>query len=220
MNNIDYSQRRNMMVENHIIARGIHSQLVLDAMRAVPREDFLPQHHREFAYEDAPLPIAEGQTISQPYIVALMTEALALKGGEKVLEIGTGSGYAAAVLAQIAAEVYTVERIRQLADTAATLLSDLGYTNVHVQHGDGTRGWEDHAPYDAIVVTAGGPEVPESLRSQLKIGGRLVIPVGADPRLQELVRVTRTSEEQYKTDNIADVRFVPLLGEQGWAVPT
>jgi len=220
MNNIDYSQRRNMMVENHIIARGIHSQLVLDAMRAVPREDFLPQHHREFAYEDAPLPIAEGQTISQPYIVALMTEALALKGGEKVLEIGTGSGYAAAVLAQIAAEVYTVERIRQLADTAATLLSDLGYTNVHVQHGDGTRGWEDHAPYDAIVVTAGGPEVPESLRSQLKIGGRLVIPVGADPRLQELVRVTRTSAEQYKTDNIAGVRFVPLLGEQGWAVPT
>jgi protein-L-isoaspartate(D-aspartate) O-methyltransferase len=219
MNNIDYSRRRNMMVENHIAARGIHSQLVLDAMRAVPREDFLPQHLREFAYKDAPLPIAEGQTISQPYIVALMTEALALKGGETVLEIGTGSGYAAAVLAQIAAEVYTVERIRQLADTAATVLSDLGYTNVHVQHGDGTRGWEDHAPYDAIVVTAGGPEVPESLRSQLKIGGRLVIPVGIDRRLQELVRVTRVSESEYKTNNIADVRFVPLVGEQGWAAP-
>lgn len=220
MINIDYSQRRNMMVENHIAARGIRSQLVLDAMRAVPREDFLPQHLRESAYKDAPLPIAEGQTISQPYIVALMTEALALEGGETVLEIGTGSGYAAAVLAQIAENVYTVERIGQLAETAAKLLSDLGYRNVHVQHGDGTRGWEDHAPYDAIVVTAGGPEVPESLRSQLKIGGRLVIPVGADPRLQELVRVTRTSEEQYKTDNIAGVRFVPLLGEQGWAVPT
>jgi protein-L-isoaspartate(D-aspartate) O-methyltransferase len=219
MNSIDYSHRRNMMVENHIAARGIHSQLVLDAMRAVPREDFLPQHLREFAYKDAPLPIAEGQTISQPYIVALMTEALALKGGETVLEIGTGSGYAAAVLAQIAAEVYTVERIRQLADTAATVLSDLGYTNVHVQHGDGTRGWEDHAPYDAIVVTAGGPEVPESLRSQLKIGGRLVIPVGIDRRLQELVRVTRVSESEYKTNNIADVRFVPLVGEQGWAAP-
>ena len=220
MNNIDYSQRRNTMVENHIAARGIRSQLVLDAMRAVPREDFLPEDLREFAYKDAPLPIAEGQTISQPYIVALMTEALALKGGETVLEIGTGSGYAAAVLAQIAENVYTVERIGQLAETAAKLLSDLGYRNVHVQHADGTRGWEDHAPYDAIVVTAGGPEVPESLRSQLKIGGRLVIPVGADPRLQELVRVTRTSEEQYKTDNIAGVRFVPLLGEQGWAGPT
>lgn len=219
MNNIDYSQRRNMMVENHIAARGIHSQLVLDAMRAVPREDFLPRQLREFAYEDAPLPIAEGQTISQPYIVALMTEALALKGGETVLEIGTGSGYAAAVLAQIAEQVYTVERIGQLAETAAKLLSELGYRNVHVQHGDGTLGWEDHAPYDAIVVTAGGPEVPESLRSQLKIGGRLVIPVGADRRFQELVRVTRISEKQYKTDNIADVRFVPLLGEQGWAGP-
>jgi protein-L-isoaspartate(D-aspartate) O-methyltransferase len=220
MNNTDYSQRRNMMVENHIAARGIHSQLVLDAMRAVPREAFLPGHLREFAYEDAPLPIAEEQTISQPYIVALMTEALALKGGETVLEIGTGSGYAAAVLAQIAEQVYTVERIGELAETAATLLSDLGYRNVHVLHGDGTRGWEDHAPYDAIVVTAGGPEVPESLRSQLRVGGRLVIPVGADRRFQALLRVTRISEQDYKTDNIADVRFVPLLGEQGWAAPT
>jgi protein-L-isoaspartate(D-aspartate) O-methyltransferase len=146
-----------------------------------------------------------------------MTEALALEGGETVLEIGTGSGYAAAVLAQIAEKVYTVERIGQLAETAATLLSDLGYRNVYVQHGDGTRGWEDHAPYDAIVVTAGGPEVPGSLRSQLKIGGRLVIPVGADRRLQKLVRVTRVSESKYKTDNIGDVRFVPLVGEQGWA---
>ena len=219
MNSIDYSQRRSTMVESHIAARGIRSPLVLDAMRTVRREAFLPQHLREFAYRDAPLPIAEGQTISQPYIVALMTDALALEGGENVLEIGTGSGYAAAVLAQIAAEVYTVERIRQLADTAATLLSDLGYTNVHVQQGDGTRGWEHHAPYEAIVVTAGGPEVPESLRSQLKIGGRLVIPVGTDRRVQELVRVTRVSELQYKTDDIADVRFVPLVGEQGWAAP-
>ena len=217
MNSIDYSQRRCTMVESHIAARGIRSPLVLDAMRTVRREAFLPQHLHEFAYRDAPLPIAEGQTISQPYIVALMTDALALEGGENVLEIGTGSGYAAAVLAQIAAEVYTVERIRQLADTAASLLSDLGYTNVHVQQGDGTRGWEDHAPYEAIVVTAGGPEVPESLRSQLKIGGRLVIPVGTDRRLQELVRVMRVSESKYETNKIADVRFVPLVGEQGWA---
>jgi protein-L-isoaspartate(D-aspartate) O-methyltransferase len=216
MNSIDYSSRRNLMVENHIAARGIHSQLVLDAMRVVPREAFVPQHLREYAYEDAPLPIGEEQTISQPYIVALMTDAMALKGGETVLEIGTGSGYAAAVLAHIAQEVFTVERIAKLAETAAALLSDLGYHNVHVRQGDGTRGWPDHAPYDAIVVTAGGPEVPESLRSQLKIGGRLVIPVGAEQRIQQLVRVTRISTEHYDTDNIADVRFVPLLGEEGW----
>ena len=220
MNKINFSQRRAAMVENHIAGRGIRSQPVLDAMRAVPRETFLPPQLHEFAYQDSPLPIAEGQTISQPYIVALMIEALALKGGEKVLEIGTGSGYAAAVLAQIAREVYTVERIGQLAEKAAKVLSDLGYRNAHVLHADGTRGWDDHAPYDAIVVAAGGPEVPESLKSQLKIGGRLVIPVGADRRFQELVRVTRLSELQYKTEDIADVRFVPLVGAEGWDAPT
>lgn len=219
MNKTNFTQRRNAMVESHIAARGIHSQLVLQAMHAVPREAFLPDPLREFAYQDAPLPIAEGQTISQPYIVALMVEALELKGGEKVLEIGTGSGYAAAVLAEIAKEVYTVERIGQLAEKAATTLSSLGYRNVHVLHGDGTRGWVAHAPYDAIVVAAGGPEVPASLKSQLKIGGRLVIPVGADRRVQELVRVTRLTELQYKTEDIADVRFVPLVGAEGWATP-
>ncbi len=205
------------MVENHIAARGIRSALVLDAMQSVPREAFVPDHFRELTYRDAPLPIAEEQTISQPYIVALMTEALMLKGGEKVLEIGTGSGYAAAVLAQIAGEVYSVERIRELANTAAALLSELGYSNVHVQHSDGTRGWEDHAPYEAIVVTAGGPEVPDSLKSQLEIGGRLVIPVGSNRQLQQLVRVTRVSKLDYKSEFIADVRFVPLVGEQGWS---
>jgi protein-L-isoaspartate(D-aspartate) O-methyltransferase len=171
---------------------------------------------REFAYEDAPLPIAEGQTISQPYIVAMMTEALELQGGEKVLEIGTGSGYAAAILSRIAKDVYTVERIGQLAEKSAATLAELGYHNVHVLHGDGTRGWPDHAPYDAIVVAAGGPQVPESLKAQLKIGGRLVIPVGADRRLQELVRVTRVSEHEYTTEELADVRFVPLVGAEGW----
>ena len=186
-------------------------------MRTVPREAFLPETLQEFAYEDAPLPIAEGQTISQPYIVALMTEALALKGGEEVLEIGTGSGYAAAVLSRIARNVYTVERIGQLAEKAAAVLAKLGYANVHVLHADGTRGWPDHAPYDAIVVAAGGPEVPESLKAQLKIGGRLVIPVGIDRRVQELLRVTRVSQHEYKTEDIADVRFVPLVGEEGWA---
>jgi protein-L-isoaspartate(D-aspartate) O-methyltransferase len=217
MDKIDFAKLRDEMVDRHIAGRGVHSPLVLDAMRSVPREAFLPENLREFAYEDAPLPISEGQTISQPYIVALMTEALALEGGEKVLEIGTGSGYAAAVLSRIARDVYTVERIGQLAEKAAAALADLGYVNVHVLHADGTRGWTDHAPYDAIVVAAGGPEVPESLKAQLKIGGRLVIPVGVDRRVQELVRVIRVSEHQYKTEDIADVRFVPLVGEEGWA---
>ncbi len=212
-----FEARRLSMVENHIAARGVRSKPVLDAMARVPREAFLPARLREFAYDDTPLPIGEGQTISQPYIVAFMIEALALKGGEKVLEIGAGSGYAAAVLGEIADQVYTVERIGELAEAAAAKLAELGYGNVHVLHADGTRGWPEHAPYDAIVVAAGGPEVPESLKAQLKIGGRLVIPVGADPRTQELVRVTRAGEDDYKTEDIADVRFVPLIGEEGWA---
>jgi protein-L-isoaspartate(D-aspartate) O-methyltransferase len=208
---------RKKMVERSIAARGVRDELVLEAMRRVPRELFLPKSLREFAYEDSPLPIAGEQTISQPYIVAFMAEALMLKGGEKVLEIGAGSGYAAAVLSEIAAHVYTVERLGQLADRAAATLADLGYDNVHVLHGDGTRGWPEHAPYDAIVVAAGGPQVPESLKEQLKIGGRLVIPVGADQRSQELVRVTRISTSEYRSEDIADVRFVPLIGEEGWA---
>ena len=207
---------RKEMVERDIAARGVRDELVLDAMRNVPRELFLPKDLREFAYEDTPLPIAGEQTISQPYIVAFMAEALMLKGGEKVLEIGAGSGYAAAVLSEIAANVYTVERLGPLAEKAAATLAELGYDNVHVLHGDGTRGWPAHAPYDAIVVAAGGPQVPESLKEQLKIGGRLVIPVGADPRSQELVRVTRISTDEYRSEDIADVRFVPLIGEQGW----
>lgn len=216
MNDTDSARLRNDMVDLQIARRGVRSHLVLDAMRTVPREAFLPEPMQEFAYEDAPLPIAEGQTISQPYIVALMADALALKGGEKVLEIGTGSGYAAAVLSRIARSVYTVERIGQLAEKSAAALADLGYRNVHVLHGDGTRGWSEHAPYDAIVVAAGGPEVPESLKAQLKVGGRLVIPVGENRRVQELLRVIRVSADQYRTEDIADVRFVPLVGEEGW----
>ena len=205
------------MVKHNIAARGVQDDLVLEAMGKVPRELFLPAKLREFSYEDSPLPIAGEQTISQPYIVAFMAEALMLKGGEKVLEIGAGSGYAAAVLSEIAANVYTVERLGQLAEKAAATLSELGYDNVHVLHGDGTKGWPEHAPYDAIVVAAGGPQVPESLKEQLKIGGRLVIPVGADQRSQELVRVTRISAGEYRSEDIADVRFVPLIGEEGWA---
>jgi protein-L-isoaspartate(D-aspartate) O-methyltransferase len=213
----DFDRLRHEMVEKAIIARGVRSELVLDAMRSVPREAFLPTQLREFAYEDAPLPIEQDQTISQPYIVAFMTEALGLHGGEKVLEIGAGSGYAAAVLSRIAAEVYTVERIGQLAEKAASTLADLGYHNVHVLHGDGTKGWPEHAPYDGIIVAAGGPSVPESLKEQLKVGGRLVIPVGRDPKIQELVRVTRVSESEYEREDLADVRFVPLIGQEGWA---
>lgn len=208
---------RKEMVERNIAARGVRDELVLEAMGKVPRELFLPENLREFAYEDSALPIAGEQTISQPYIVAFMVEALMLKGGEKVLEIGAGSGYAAAVLSEIAADVYTVERLGQLADKAAATLAELGYDNVHVLHGDGTRGWPEHAPYDAIVVAAGGPQVPESLKEQLKIGGRLVIPIGADQRSQELVRVVRVSKNKYRSEDIADVRFVPLIGEEGWA---
>jgi len=214
---MDFPSLRKQMVERDIAARGVRDELVLDAMRKVPRELFLPDNLREFAYEDTPLPIAGEQTISQPYIVAFMAEALLLKGGEKVLEIGAGSGYAAAVLSEIAADVYTVERLGPLAEQAAALLAEFGYDNVHVLHGDGTKGWREHAPYDAIVVAAGGPQVPDALKQQLKIGGRLVIPVGVDQRSQELVRVTRVSADKYRSEDIADVRFVPLIGEEGWA---
>src|SRR6516165_507805 len=213
---IDFVRRRLDMVEHQIAARGVRSELVLEAMRKVPREEFLPPPLREFAYEDSPLPIAEGQTISQPYIVAFMADALLLRCGEHVLEIGTGSGYAAAVLAEIAANIYSVERIGQLAEKAAVRLAELGYDNVHVLHADGTRGWPEHAPYDAIVVAAGGPKIPESLQQQLKVGGRLVIPVGTEARAQELVRVTRVSKTEFRREDLADVRFVPLLGKEGW----
>jgi protein-L-isoaspartate(D-aspartate) O-methyltransferase len=156
----DYSELRERMVANQVEARGVRSKKVLDAMRKVPREQFLPEGLKEFAYEDSPLPIEAGQTISQPYIVAFMIEGLVLHGGEKVLEIGAGSGYAAAVLAEIAGEVYTIERLGSLAERATAALAAAGYDNVHVLHADGTLGWSEHAPFDGIVVTAGGPEVP------------------------------------------------------------
>ena len=212
----DASKIRANMVERQIAGRGVSSKQVLDAMNRIPREAFLPESLSEFAYDDTPLSIGEGQTISQPYIVALMIEALMLNGGEKVLEIGTGSGYAAAVLAQIASEVYSIERIAPLVQSARIALAKIGCENVQVIHADGTLGWPEQAPYDAIVVTAGGPDVPESLRSQLRIGGRLVIPVGIDSQSQKLVRVKRLSEKEFITEDLASVRFVPLIGKQGW----
>ena len=216
LSDVDQTRSRLRMVQRHIVDRGVRDARVLEAIRAVPRELFLPESLHEFAYDDAPLPIDQEQTISQPYIVALMSEALQLQGPERVLEIGTGSGYAAAVLARIAKEVYTVERHGPLASKAASALAAAGCRNVHVLHGDGTLGWAEHAPFDAIVVAAGGPAVPESLKTQLRVGGRLVIPVGADRGLQELLRVTRLSEHEYRTEELADVRFVPLVGKEGW----
>jgi protein-L-isoaspartate(D-aspartate) O-methyltransferase len=212
----DLSEARRQMVAHQIQERGVRSSAVARAMQEVPREEFMGEEMREFAYADSPLPIAEGQTISQPYIVAYMTEALELEGGERVLEVGTGSGYAAAVLARIAGEVYTMERHPSLAKAARATLRRLGYDNVHVIEGDGTKGWPDAAPYGAIVVAAGGLEVPPALRSQLAVGGRLVIPVGPSPREQRLVRVTRVAEDEYAEDELLPVRFVPLIGEQGW----
>ncbi|WP_075879589.1 protein-L-isoaspartate(D-aspartate) O-methyltransferase [Vreelandella massiliensis] len=211
-----YARRRQAMVERQIAGRGITSSVVLDAMGSVPREAFLPPSMREFAYEDSPLPINEEQTISQPYIVAYMVDALQLTGGGRILEVGTGSGYAAAVLGEIGDRVVTLERYQSLADSARGVLDSLGYDNVEVIYTDGTLGWSEKAPYDAIVVAAGGPEVPESLKQQLAIGGRLVIPVGPAQTEQALVRVTRVSESEFREEHLTEVRFVPLVGDAGW----
>jgi protein-L-isoaspartate(D-aspartate) O-methyltransferase len=211
-----FADKRQRMVAEQIASRGIADPAVLDAMRAVPRQMFVPPAAAEFAHEDTPLPIEEGQTISQPYVVALMAAALKLTPRDRALEIGAGSGYAAAVVSRIAAEVYAIERHAALAELASRRMKDLGFDNVHVLHGDGTLGWPEHAPYDAILVSAGGPSVPAALRAQLAIGGRLVIPVGATPRAQELVRVTRAGQNEYRQEKLGAVQFVPLIGAQGW----
>jgi protein-L-isoaspartate(D-aspartate) O-methyltransferase len=211
-----FIDERERMVEL-IARRGVRDSAVLAAMRKVPREHFVAGDRAHRAYDDTPLPIGEGQTISQPYIVAAMTEALQLRPRDRVLEIGTGSGYAAAVLALIAAEVYTVECLERLAESARRRLEKLGFANVHVRHGDGSLGWPEHAPYDAIVVTAGGPNVPRSLLRQMAVGGRLVMPVGPTTRSQKLARVVRTGEETYDREWLEDVAFVPLIGAEGWS---
>jgi protein-L-isoaspartate(D-aspartate) O-methyltransferase len=207
---------RDRMVATQIIARGITDPRVLAAMGEVPREEFVPAELVMSAYEDAPLPIGKGQTISQPYIVALMTEALELSGEDRVLDVGTGSGYAAAVLSRIVSEVYTVERIENLAREAEKRFQRLGYDNIHVLIGNGTLGWPLYAPYGAIVVAAGGPSIPPSLVSQLGIGGRMVIPIGPTPRHQTLVRIRRVNETDITREELEEVSFVPLVGEGGW----
>ena len=213
---VDFATLRREMVEHQIAARGVRDPRVLETMRTVPREAFVPERLAEFAYEDTPLPIEEEQTISQPYVVAAMAEALELGPDDRVLEVGAGSGYAAAVLGRIAREVWAIERHQALGDLAQRRMEKLGYTNVHIHHGDGSLGWPEHAPYQAIVVAAGGPEVPPALIDQLAPGGRLVIPIGRDPRLQQLVRVRKLEDGRIERDDLGAVRFVPLVGAQGW----
>jgi protein-L-isoaspartate(D-aspartate) O-methyltransferase len=200
------------MVRAQIERRGIRDPAVLRAFREVPREEFVPAALRDRAYDDTALGIGSGQTISQPFVVALMIESLGLISTDRVLEIGTGSGYAAALLACIAQEVYTVERHEALARDAAARLERVGCTSVHVRHGDGTQGWREQAPFDAIVVAAGGPVVPPPLLEQLAIGGRLVQPLGTEDGQQSLVRLLRSGPDTYTRTTLAQVRFVPLVG--------
>jgi protein-L-isoaspartate(D-aspartate) O-methyltransferase len=211
---MEYIREREQMVESQIRARGIRDQRVLDAMRTVPRHLFVEKGLYGQAYEDYPLPIGEEQTISQPYMVALMTEAMELTPTDIVLEIGTGCGYQAAVLAEIAARVYSIERIPFLAARAQKTLAELGYENVFITSGDGTLGWKEHAPFDAIITTAGAPTIPEPLKEQLADGGRLVIPVG-DRFSQDLIKVTRKGNT-FSQANMGGCRFVKLIGEYGW----
>jgi protein-L-isoaspartate(D-aspartate) O-methyltransferase len=207
---------RTRMVAQHLERRDIRDPRVLEAFLRVPREEFVAFPLRIHAYDDAPLGIGFGQTISQPYVVAITVQALELRGHERVLEIGSGSGYAAAILGQLAAEVHTVERIGERAAIAGERLARLRYDNVHVHHADGTLGWPAAAPYAAIAVAAGAPEPPPSLLRQLAIGGRLVLPHG-DANSQRLAKIVRTSESEFVETNLGDVRFVPLVGAEGWA---
>jgi protein-L-isoaspartate(D-aspartate) O-methyltransferase len=211
-----YIRAREKMVQEQVAGRGVKDPRVAEAMRKVPREFFVESALASRAYDDGPLPIGDKQTISQPYMVGLMTEALELKGDEKVLEVGTGSGYQTAVLGLLAAQVFSIEKIRPLSARARAVLDELHYYNVALHVGDGTIGWSDHAPYDAIIVTAGSPpNVPKPLLDQLAVGGRLVIPVG-DEESQVLKRIRRT-ESGWHEENLGECRFVKLWGKYGWA---
>jgi protein-L-isoaspartate(D-aspartate) O-methyltransferase len=211
---IDFPKARLKMVEEQIFSRGIKDAKLIAAMKKIPRHLFVEEALQNQAYSDHPLPIGEKQTISQPYMVALMTEALLLTGKEKVLEIGTGSGYQTAILAELSEKVFSIERIRPLALRARKLLYELGYFNVEIKIFDGTLGWMEESPFDAIMVTAGSPDIPQTLVDQLAIGGRLVIPVG-DAFVQDLIRVIKT-EEGFKKEDLGGCRFVKLIGKYGW----
>jgi len=212
-----YLKQRVKMVDSQIRSRGIRDERLMKVMERVPRHLFVDEALRDQAYNDSPLPIDERQTISQPYIVALMTEALALKGHEKVLEIGTGSGYQTALLAELAERVFSIERIAFLASRARKMLDSLNYYNVAIRIGDGSYGWKEEAPFDAIIVTAGAPDIPKTLIEQLAVGGGLVIPVGSR-HSQTLIKATRLSEDiqDLKKDNLGGCRFVDLVGDYGW----
>jgi protein-L-isoaspartate(D-aspartate) O-methyltransferase len=215
----DFAAEREKMVERQIARRGLRSGRLLDAFREVPRELFVPEDVRDLAYEDGPLPIESGQTISQPYIVALMIDAAEVAPGDRVLEVGAGSGYAAAVISRIVDEVVAVERQGELAELARGRLAELGYSNVRIVEGDGTTGVPGEAPFEAILCAATGSHVPEPLLAQLSVGGVLVMPVGPPDSVQTLIKVTRTGEEEYEQEDLGPVRFVPLIGRQGWADP-
>lgn len=211
----DFASRRDAMVDHQIVARGIAGERLLAALRTVPRERFVPEDMVEFAYDDSALPIEAGQTISQPYIVALMIEAAAIGPDDRILEVGAGSGYAAAVMSRIGRAVHAIDRHPDLTNRAAERLAALGYHNVTLRTGDGTQGWEEQAPFDAILVAAGGPCVPRPLLDQLAPGGRLVIPVGGQG-VQRLLRLTRTGASGFREEDLGAVVFVPLIGEHGW----
>jgi len=215
----DFASEREAMIELTIRRRGLDSPPLLAAFRAVPREEFVGADHAAFAYADAPLPIEAGQTISQPYIVALTIDAAGIGPGDKVLEIGAGSGYAAAVIGQIASEVVAIERHSELAALARERIARLGYTNVHVVEGDGTLGCPAEAPFDAIVAAASGSHVATVLIDQLKPGGRIVMPIGDPHSLQSLVKLTKNEDGSLDREDLCDVRFVPLIGEHGFPAP-
>lgn len=210
-----YANKRLKMVDSQIRARGIRDPRLLKAMEKIPRHLFVSEALREQAYNDNPLPIDNGQTISQPYIVALMTEAMDIKGNEKVLELGTGSGYQTAILAELAEMVFSIERIALLANNARRVLDSLNYFNVAIRVGDGTYGWKEESPFDSIIVTAGAPSIPQTLVDQLAIGGRLVIPVGSR-NSQTLIKLTRLSDKEIKKEDLGGCRFVDLIGDYGW----
>lgn len=212
----DFTAEREAMIDRHLRRRGINEQRILDAFLAVPREKFVSPEYEHLAYGDHPLPIEAGQTISQPYIVALMIQAAEIKPGDKVLEIGAGSGYAAAVISRIADKVVAIERQHDLVEVASERLKRLDYDNVRIVEGDGTKGCPDEAPFDAILAAASGSHVPRPLLAQLAPGGRIVMPIGSPGWVQELVKVTKQEDGVLKQENLGGVRFVPLIGEEGW----